>query len=86
MSSKTISLKVIFFAAVRDLCEASEAQIELPHPASVADLKVELKKTFPQLEPILSRSAISVDHQYANDQFELLESSEIAVIPPVSGG
>ncbi len=81
-----MSLKIILFAAARDLCKTSEAQIELKHPATVADLKLELRKRFPQLEPILSRSAISVDHQYADDEFELNESSEIAIIPPVSGG
>ena len=81
-----MNLKIILFAAARDLCETSEAQIELQQPATVANLKFELKKQFPQLEPILSRSAISVDHQYADDEFELNESCEIAVIPPVSGG
>ena len=86
MNLKTINLKILLFAAARDLCETSEAQIELPQSATVADLKVELIKSFPQLQPILSRSAISVNHQYADDQVELNESSEVAIIPPVSGG
>lgn len=81
-----MKLKIILFAAARDACETSEAELDLQQPATVANLKLELTKRFPQLEPILSRSAISVDQQYADDQFELTESSEIAIIPPVSGG
>lgn len=81
-----MKLKIILFAAARDLCDNSEVLVELQQSATIADLKVELSKQFPQLEPILSRSAISVDHQYASDQLELSESNEIAIIPPVSGG
>ena len=81
-----MKLNIFLFAAARDLCESTEVEIELPESATVADLKIELAKRFPPLETILSRSAISVDQQYADDQFSLNESNEIAVIPPVSGG
>lgn len=81
-----MNLKIILFAAARDLCESPEVQIELAESSTIADLKTELAKTFPQLQPILARSAISVDHQYASDELEVKPSHEIAIIPPVSGG
>lgn len=81
-----MNLKIFLFASARELCESPEVEIELSQSATVADLKRELATKFPMLEPILSRSAISVDHQYADDQLGLNESNEIAVIPPVSGG
>lgn len=81
-----MNLKIILFAAARDLCEASEVQVELPASSTIADLKIELVRLFPQLQPLLSRSAISVDQQYVGEELELKASHEIAIIPPVSGG
>jgi len=81
-----MKLKIILFAAARDLCEATEIQVELPVSSTIADLKIELTKLFPQLQPLLSRSSISVDQQYAGEKLQLEASHEIAIIPPVSGG
>jgi molybdopterin converting factor small subunit len=49
-------------------------------------LRRALAERYPALAPLLERSAIAVNHDFADDSSILRESDEIAVIPPVSGG
>ncbi len=53
--------------------------------SSVGALKEHLSKGFPQLQSLQSW-AIAVDNEYANDATTIDNSSEIALLPPVSGG
>tara|TARA_R110002049_G_scaffold233284_3_gene406617 strand:- start:1166 stop:1411 length:246 start_codon:yes stop_codon:yes gene_type:complete len=52
---------------------------------TVHDLKVYLKKEYPDLKK-LSSLAIAVNNSYAEDVLQLQHTDEIALIPPVSGG
>lgn len=52
---------------------------------NVGALKRYLSKQFPQLQTLESW-AIAVDNEYANDDTSLDNKSEIALLPPVSGG
>jgi len=81
-----MKLKVELFATARDLAGASSVEVTVTESASVVDLKTELAKQFPELSEIVSRSAISVDLEYAANDKLLVEGSEVALIPPVSGG
>ena len=53
--------------------------------SSVGALKQHLSKGFPQLQTLQSW-AIAVDNEYADDDTTLDNKSEIALLPPVSGG
>ena len=79
-------VKVEMFAAARDLVKERDVELRLPESATAGDLKQELVKRFPQLEEMVLRSALSVDHEYALDDTQLGENAEVALIPPVSGG
>jgi len=52
---------------------------------TVADLKRHLVTIYPRLLD-LNSFFIAVDQEYAQDSVILNEASEIALIPPVSGG
>ena len=52
---------------------------------TVGDLKHWMKQKYPQIEK-LSSIAVAVDSEYAEDDRILLDESEVAIIPPVSGG
>jgi molybdopterin converting factor small subunit len=52
----------------------------------VAGIRAALLAALPQIEPLLSRSAIVVDGRYAAADETVEMTAEIAVIPPVSGG
>lgn len=79
-------IKVALFASAREVLGRSEIELELSPAATVAELKRELIKRFPDSEPLVLRSAVSVDHEFATEATKLNPDCEIALIPPVSGG
>ena len=81
-----MKIKVVLFASARDILGEREIEVELPDTTTVGDLKQVLMSQFPQVADLVLRSAISVDHEFANDALPLQPGSEIALIPPVSGG
>ena len=81
-----MTLTVIFFAAARDLAGGDSLAVELPRGATVADLRAELTRRLPALAGLLAKSAIAVNHDFADDGFALKSADEVAIIPPVSGG
>ncbi len=81
-----MKVHVRLFARARDLAGASEVAVELPAGATVADLRRALAAGCPALTPILARSALAVDNDFAADDLVLPSSPVIALLPPVSGG
>ena len=81
-----MKIDVKMFAAARQYTSQAVIQVELEDRASVADLKVALLQQFPKLEPLAGHLMIAVDNDYVDDGCPLNENSEVAVIPPVSGG
>ena len=79
-------VRVKLFAVAKDLIGNESLEVELPEVATVSQLRTALESQFPQLSAIISHLMIAVDAEYANDQTLLTENSEIACIPPVSGG
>lgn len=53
---------------------------------TVADLRRVLAAARPGLEPLLSRSAVAVGGRLADDEASVVAGSDVAVLPPVSGG
>src|SRR5437870_2599626 len=79
-------LPVLLFAAARDLAGTDAARVELPAGATVAVLRATLSRDYPALAPLLAKSAIAVNQDFAEDSHVLTEADEAAIIPPVSGG
>jgi molybdopterin converting factor subunit 1 len=81
-----MTITVHLFAAARDLAGNSTTTVELPAGATVAVLRATLSNRYPALAPLLARSAVAVNQEYAEDSVVLSPGDELAVIPPVSGG
>lgn len=81
-----MKIKVLTFAAARERFGDSSIELELPDNSTLADLKEKLEANFPDCVELIRRSAFSIDQQYAIDAAKLTADSEIAIIPPVSGG
>jgi molybdopterin converting factor subunit 1 len=81
-----MTLTVHLFARARELAGADAVALELPPGATVAELRRTLAGRFPALAGLLDRSAVAVNHDFADDVRVLLAGDEVAVIPPVSGG
>jgi molybdopterin converting factor small subunit len=52
----------------------------------VADVREAAGRAHPALSHVLPHALWAIDASYATDRSPVLESSEIALIPPVSGG
>lgn len=79
-------VKVLLFAAARDLAGHDVVAATLQADRTVAELRARLSQNFPALGPLLAKSAIAVNHDFADDARVLAPGDEVAVIPPVSGG
>ncbi len=77
---------VKLFAVARELAGRSELELELADGATVADLRQALAHIEPRLMSVLAHAHFAVDSQYATDTTPIHRGSELALIPPVSGG
>jgi molybdopterin converting factor subunit 1 len=80
------TIKVSFFATLKDRTGAREVHLELPEDAAVRDLKAALVQRFPSLEPALPSVLVAVDMEFASDEDRIPAGAEVALFPPVSGG
>lgn len=74
------------FALAKDRAGRAELVLELPEPATVADLKRALASAVPELAPLVPNLMIAVDAEYAGDSQVVRPGADVAAIPPVSGG
>lgn len=79
-------VSVQLFAAARDRIGRSSIQVELGETSTVKELRSRLCNDYPQLKDIVPRAMVAVDTEYARDDHRLKATSEVALIPPVSGG
>lgn len=62
-------------------------EIDVPKSVTQAALKDAVLELDPALEATLANSRVAVDQEFINwDVLQLSEASEVALIPPVSGG
>ena len=81
-----MKVRVKLFAVARDLAQRDELEIELRDGATIADIRRAAEQACPALGRILPHAMWAVDAEYATDITSLTEHSEVALIPPVSGG
>lgn len=79
-------IQVKLFAVARDLVGADQLQVELSGTCTVETLKEAMVQLQPNLAPMIDFMRIAVDSQFATADTQILADSEIACIPPVSGG
>jgi len=81
-----MKVTVKLFAVAKQRIGRSAIEVELPEPASVGNLRGAVVEQFPPLADVLRHARIAVDSEYAADTVRVTPNSEIAMIPPVSGG
>lgn len=79
-------VRVKLFAVAKELAGQDELSLELPAGATIADLRQAAIAKVPALAKIIPHSVWALDATYAADRTSIDEKSEIALIPPVSGG
>ncbi len=75
-----------YFASLREMIGQHEEVLIVHEGANVADVRALLLARYPQLQPIIERSACAVNHGYVPVHTTLQEGDEVVFIPPVGGG
>lgn len=79
-------VRVVAFAAARELIGAPISQLELAAGARVRDAWAGLERLHPALAQHAASMRVARNGHVANDDETLEEGDEIAVLPPVGGG
>lgn len=81
-----MKIRLLAFASAGDALGSSETEVELPEGSTVADLRAALDRGHPEMAPLWPRLAVAVDGRVVKADEPLSEGSEVALLPPVSGG
>lgn len=81
-----MTVRVKLFAVAKELAGCEELAVELADGATISDVRRAVEEAVPALRSVLSLALWSVDANYAEENAAVSESSEVALIPPVSGG
>jgi sulfur-carrier protein len=79
-----MTVRVLFFAYLRERARVREATLEVPDGATVGDLWHTLLARYTELPTDPPRFA--VNRLYVDNDHPLHDNDELALIPPVSGG
>jgi MoaE-MoaD fusion protein len=75
-----------YFAAARERAGTSSETLELGEAATAAEALAAACARHPALQPVAQRLRLAVDQEFAAPERKLRDGSEVALIPPVSGG
>jgi molybdopterin converting factor subunit 1 len=83
---RAMHVRVLYFAALRDISGVDEQQIEIAEGSRAADLWERLREEYPELATREMTPMIAVNESYVRPDTPLSDGDEVAFIPPVSVG
>ena len=81
-----MTVRVLFFAYLREITQTAEAELEVAPGASVRDVRQAVVTRWPALDVQLTRIPVVVDERIAELDSPVHEGAEVAWLPPVGGG
>ena len=81
-----MTVRLRFFASLRERLQRSDAEQTLPDGATVGDLWAALCTEHPHLSELSASISFAVNREYVDKAHPLSDNDEVALIPPVSGG
>jgi molybdopterin converting factor small subunit len=79
-------VRVKLFAAAKQVAGGSEVAVEVADGAMLAAVERALVAAVPALEEVVAHARWAVDAEFASRESVVKSKSEVALIPPVSGG
>ncbi len=79
-------VRIWLFARARDLAGTESLDLAIAPGATIGELRARLADARPALTGLLEHCAFAIDQEFVENSFVLKCPSEIAVLPPVSGG
>ena len=77
---------VLYFAQARDRLGTAAETVTLPALAGTNEVLAAIRVRHPAQIALIDRCRVAVDHQFITGPVAISERSEVALIPPVSGG
>jgi len=81
-----MKIRILFFAAYRELLGTGEHHLDLVEPATVSDLLQELWALGEPYAWLPASPVVAVNRQFAAPDTPLSDGDEVAFVPPVAGG
>ena len=81
-----MTIRLLLFAAVRDIVGHGEMSLELAEGTTAAEVWSRLRSEHPRLAPYEAPPMVAINQTYAAPSTTLRDGDEVAFIPPVSGG
>lgn len=81
-----MTITLLLFASCREAAGTRSASLQLKPGCRVRDLRATLPDHLPSLAGIAPSLSFAVNEEYVQDDHELQDGDEVALIPPVSGG
>jgi molybdopterin converting factor subunit 1 len=82
----TITVRLRYFAALRESIGAESATLTLPPGATIATVRATLAAQHPAALAILERCVVARNRAFADAATVLAEGDEVVFIPPMAGG
>ena len=82
---RLMELEITAFGIAKDILGSRIYRLEVSSSISVAQLKEQLYREFPQFQALKSL-AIAINEEYAIDNQRIEPGDQVVLIPPVSGG
>ncbi len=80
-----MQIRILAFGIAKDIIGSRSIDWNMEGPKRADELKKEIISTYPALSDLASIK-IAVNEAYVEDDYEIHENDEVAIIPPVSGG
>lgn len=81
-----MNVHIRLFAVAKDLAGRDSISLELPAGSTIGFLRARLAAEVPSLAAVLPQVLFAIGSEYATDDSVVSVGSEVACIPPVSGG
>ena len=81
-----MAISIRLFASAQQILGRESVSIPIDFPTTIAQIRNSLTQEFPQLNSLMQHSRFAVDLEYYSEDRKIENASEIALIPPVSGG
>ncbi len=79
-------MRVLYFAQAAQVVGCREEMWDEPQPLTADEFWAELVRRHPGMQPLQAQCRLAVNQQFLSQGETIPTHSEVAVIPPVSGG
>jgi molybdopterin converting factor subunit 1 len=82
----SVTVRVRLFARYAELAGTDVLEVELPPPATVADVVARVRAATPGAAALPPQPLVAVNLRHARPDTPVAPGDEVAVLPPLSGG